>query len=89
VNVAPGVFAFGLKVPVTPAVTIDHVPVSPPAGVLPPRPAVVPPSQIVCGPPVVAVGAGSSVIITSAVAAVHGGLETVHLRVNGEVLPVE
>lgn len=83
VNVAPGVVAFGLNVPVAKAVTIDQVPVSPPAGVLPPSEAVVPLSQMVCGPPAVAIGAGSSVITTSAVAAVHGALETVHRRVNG------
>src|SRR3989442_11213928 len=89
VKVAFGVEAFGLKVPVAPPVTIDHVPVSPPAGELPPSPAVVLPSQIVCGPPLVDVGAGSSVILTSAVAAVHGAFETVQRKVNGEVVPVE
>jgi hypothetical protein len=47
VKVAFGVVAFGLNVPVAPPVTIDHVPVSPAAGVLPPSPAVVPFSQMV------------------------------------------
>lgn len=47
VNVAPGVLALGLKAPVTPAVTIDHWPEAPPAGVLPPRLVVVPDAQIV------------------------------------------
>jgi hypothetical protein len=53
VNVAPGVVAFGLNVPVPPPTT-DHMPVAPPAGVLPPRLAVVPRAQIVCGPQSVA-----------------------------------
>jgi len=53
VNVAFGVLAFGLNVPVPPLCTV-HVPV-PLAGALPPSPAVVLPSQIVCGPPTVAV----------------------------------
>jgi len=86
VNVAFGAFAFGVKVPVIPAVTIDHVPVSPAAGVLPPSPAVVPPAQIVCGPPAVAVGCDLIVIAISAVASVHGGFETVHRSVI--VLPI-
>jgi len=54
VNVAFGVLAFGLNVPVAPPVTIVHVPV-PEDGVLPPSPVVVLPAQIVCGPPAVAV----------------------------------
>jgi hypothetical protein len=87
VNVAFGVLAFGLNVPVAPTVTIDQVPVSPAAGVFPPSPAVVPFSQTVCGPPTVATGAASSVIVTSAVASVHGAFDTVHLRTNGEVVP--
>ena len=66
VNVAFGVVAVGLKVPVAPPVTIDHIPVAPPAGVLPPSPAVVPNAQIVCGPPTVAVGCSLTVITTSA-----------------------
>src|SRR5262249_28323637 len=69
-NVAFGVEALGLNVPVAPAVTIDHVPVSPAAGVLPPKPAVVPFSQTVCAAPAVATGAGSKFTVTSAVAAV-------------------
>jgi hypothetical protein len=56
VKVAFGVVAFGLKEPVPP-LTTDHCPV-PVVGVLPPRPAVVPPVQIVCGPPAVAVVGG-------------------------------
>jgi len=86
VNVAFGVLALGLKVPVIPPVTIDQVPVSPTAGVLPPSPAVVPPAQMVCGPPAVAVGCDLIVTLTSAVASEHGALETVHLRVM--VLPI-
>ena len=56
VNVAFGALAFGVNVPVAHPVTIDHVPVAPPVGVLPPSPVVVPSAQIVCGPPAVAVG---------------------------------
>ena len=78
---ALGVLAFGLNVPAAPAVTIVHVPVAPPAGVLPPRPAVVPPAQMVCGPPAVAVGCCLTVMITSANESAQGGLEIVHLRV--------
>lgn len=63
-----GALAFGLNVPVAPAVTIDHVPVAPPDGVLPPSPAVVLKAQMVCGPPAVAVGCCFTVIIASAVA---------------------
>jgi hypothetical protein len=40
VNVAPGVVALGLKVPVAPPVCIDHIPV-PVVGALPPSEAVV------------------------------------------------
>jgi len=47
VNVAPGVVALGLNVPVAPPVTIVHRPVAPPAGVLPPSVAVVLRAQIV------------------------------------------
>jgi len=43
VKVAFGVALFGLKVPETPPVTMDHAPVAGDAGVLPPRPVVVPP----------------------------------------------
>jgi len=46
VHVAFGVVAFGLNVPVNPAVTIDHIP-APTVGVFPPSPAVVPPGEIV------------------------------------------
>ena len=53
VKVALGVVLSGLKVPVPPPTTL-HAPV-PTVGVLPPRSLVVPRSQIVCGPPTVAV----------------------------------
>jgi len=80
VKVALGVVLFGPKVPVNPPVTIDQAPV-PVVGVFPPRPAVVPFVQMVCGPPTVAVvGAAFAVIVTSAVDAVHGELEIVHRR---------
>jgi hypothetical protein len=46
VHVAFGVAAFGLNVPVTPPVTIDHDP-APVAGLFPPSPAVVPPGAMV------------------------------------------
>ena len=46
VNVALGVVALGLNVPVAPTVTIDHMPV-PMEGVLPPSGAVVPPGVMV------------------------------------------
>jgi hypothetical protein len=88
VQVAFGVVAFGLKVPVTPPVTIDHEPV-PVVGVFPPSPAVVPPGAIVCPPPAVAVVGGWVIVrTTSAVALVQGGLETVHLKVIGPAPPV-
>jgi len=86
VKVAPGVVALGLNVPTTPPVTIDHVPVAPPDGVFPPSEAVVPPWQIVCAPPTVAVGCCFTVTVTSANESVQGGLETVHLSVI--VLPI-
>ena len=75
---APGVVALGLNVPVPPPTTVQR-PVAPPAGLFPPRLAVVPKAQIVCGPPTVAVGCSFTVIVTSANEAVHGGLEIVHL----------
>src|SRR6266446_2185112 len=53
VKVAFGVVAPGLNVPPPPLIT-DQPPV-PDDGVLPPKPAVVPEAQIVCGPPTVAV----------------------------------
>ena len=78
---APGVVAFGLKVPVPPP-AIDHMPVAPPAGVLPPSEAVVPKAQIVCAPPTVAVGCSLTVTITSDVAvAPHVALLTLQRRV--------
>jgi len=46
VHVAFGVEAFGLKVPVNPAVAMVHIPV-PEVGVLPPSGAVVPPGEMV------------------------------------------
>src|SRR5439155_22777987 len=45
VKVAFGVLASGLKVPVTPAVTMDQAPVAVPVGALPPNPVVVAPTQ--------------------------------------------
>jgi hypothetical protein len=88
VNVALGVVAFGLNVPVAPAVTIDHMPV-PTDGVLPPRPAVVPPGGMSWfGPTIAGVGGCVMVISTSAVASAHGGFDTVHLRVITPVPPV-
>lgn len=75
------------NVPVPP-LTMLHVPV-PVVGVLPPSPVVVPPLQIVCGPPTVAaVGAGLTVIVTFAVDAVHGALLMVHRTTTGPVPPV-
>ena len=84
VNVAFGVVAFGLNVPVPP-LTTDHAPV-PLVGVLPPRPVVVPRAQIVCGPPAVAVvGAGVIVIVTFADEDVQGAFEIVQARTTGPV----
>jgi hypothetical protein len=77
VNVAFGVPAFGLNVPV-PILCIVHIPV-PLEGLLPPRPAVVLASQIVCAPPTVAgVGDCVIVIVTSANELGHGALAIVH-----------
>jgi hypothetical protein len=88
VNVAVGVEALGENVPVTPPVTIDHAPV-PEVGVLPPSPAVVPFTQIVCGPPTVAVVGGCfTVTTTSAVESVQGALLIVQRSVMGPVPPV-
>ncbi len=53
VNVALGVVAFGLNDP-APPLTTDQAPL-PTEGVLPPNPADVPPEQIVCEPPTMAV----------------------------------
>ncbi len=84
VNVAFGVVAFGLNVPVPP-LTTDQAPV-PVVGVLPPRPVVVPSAQIVCGPPAVAgVGPTVSVTTTSAAEGAHGALEIVQRSVIGPV----
>jgi len=88
VNVAVGVEALGENVPVTPPVTIDHPPV-PEVGVLPPSPAVVPFTQIVCGPPAVAVVGGCfTVTTTSAVESAQGALLIVQRSVMGPVPPV-
>jgi hypothetical protein len=61
VNVAPGVAALGLNVPVPPLCTV-HVPV-PMVGGLPPSAAVVPKAQIVCAPPTVAVVGGFLTVV--------------------------
>jgi hypothetical protein len=53
------------NVPVPPLAT-DQTPVALPVGVLPPRPAVVPRAQIVCGPPAVATGCAAIVTETGA-----------------------
>src|SRR5436190_2059419 len=66
VNVALGVAAVGLKVPVPP-LTTDQAPAPAPA-LHAPRPVVVASAQIDCGPPTVAVvGGGVSVTVTLAV----------------------
>src|SRR5439155_17127736 len=71
VNVALGAAELE-NVPVPPP-TIDQLPV-PTVGALPPRPAVVPLAQMVCGPPAEAgVGGWLTVTITSAKDAGHGG----------------
>ena len=87
-KVAFGVAAFGVNVPVPPPTTLQLP--EPNTGVLPPSPTVVPLTQIVCGPPTVAVvGAWLMVIVTSAVeSGVHGELEIVHRTVTGPVPPV-
>ena len=83
-KVAFGVLALGLNVPAPPLDT-DQLPV-PVVGVLPPKPAVVPKAQIVCGPPAVAVVGGCvMLIVTSAVEAVHGELEIVQRSTIGPV----
>src|SRR5437868_5070947 len=87
VNVALGVVAFGLNVPVPP-LCIVHIPV-PEDGVLPPSPEVALLSQIVCGPPTVAVvGDGEIVMVTSANEAGQGELEIVQRRTIGPLPPV-
>ena len=60
VKVAFGVVLFGPKVP-APPLTMLHTPV-PAAGVLAPKPLVVPPVQMVCVPPTAAVVDGVAVI---------------------------
>ena len=84
VNVAPGVVALGLKVPAPPLITA-HIPV-PVAGVLPPKPAVVPSVQIVWLPPAVAV-VGVWFIVTETVAdeSAQGEFEIVHFNTTGPV----
>lgn len=87
VKVALGVVAFGLNVPLPPLTTL-HCPV-PFDGVFPPRLAVVPFTQIVCGLPTVAVvGGWLIVIVTVADEAVQGELEIVHCTVIGPAPPV-
>jgi hypothetical protein len=84
VKVAFGVVAFGLNVPVPPLIT-HQLPV-PTLGVLPPSPDVVPPEQIVCGPPAVAVvGGWLIVMVTVALESVQGGLDIVHFKTTGPV----
>lgn len=87
-NIAFGVVAFGRKFPDPPLTTLQ-LPV-PLVGVLPPNPGVVPPVQIVCGPPTVAVvDPWEIVMVTSAdESAVQGALEIVHRTVTGPVPPV-
>lgn len=87
-NMAFGVVAFGRKFPVPPPTTLQ--PPVPVIGVLPPNPDVMPPVQIICGPPTVAVvDAGEMVIVTSAVeSGVQGELEIVHRTMIGPVPPV-
>src|SRR5205085_1255342 len=86
VNVAAGVPASGLNVPVPP-LTTDQAPV-PLTGALPPRPAVVPSVQMVCGPPAVAVVGGSTTVkLTSALEDPHV-FEIVHRTMTGPVPPV-
>ena len=82
VNVAFGVVAFGLNVPVPP-LTTDHVP-APAAGVFPPRGWDDPRLQIVCGPPAVAVvGGGVIVTVTFATEGAHVPFEIVQARRTG------
>lgn len=86
VNVELGRPAFANE-PVPPP-TMLHAPV-PDVGVLPPSPVVVPPLQMVWGPPVVAVlGAGLIVMVTFAVDAVQGALLMVQRTITGPVPPV-
>ena len=86
VNVAFGVVAFGLNVPVPPPTTLQ-LPV-PLDGVFPPKPVVVPLAQIVCGPPAVAVGDWLMKTITIADDGVHDPLEIVHCTITGPTPPV-
>ncbi len=68
-----------------PPLTTDHVPV-PTVGVLPPRPAVVPRAQIVCGPPAVAVVGGWVIVtVTFATDGAHVPFEIVQARRTGPV----
>lgn len=86
VKVALGSVAL-LKFPVPPLTTL-HCPV-PFDGAFPPRPVVVPFTQIVCGPPTVAVvGGWLIVIVTVADEAVQGELEIVQLTMIGPPPPV-
>ena len=86
VKVEPGNAAFE-KVPVPP-LTMLQAPV-PAVGVLPPRPVVVPLTQMDCAPPTVAVvGAVLIVIVTLAVEAVQGALLMVQRTITGPAPPV-
>lgn len=86
VNVAFGVAALE-KVPVPPLTTL-HAPV-PTVAVLPPKPVVVPFTQMVCAPPTDAVvGGWLIVMVTSPVDGVQGALLIVHRTSIGPAPPV-
>ena len=79
-NVAFGVVALGVNVPVPP-LTTDQAPVPVP-GALPPKPIVVPKAQIVCAPPTVAVVGGAlKVMTTSSAEDEQGAFEIVQRSV--------
>src|SRR5258706_4094781 len=80
--------AVSYDTPRPPPLTAAQAPVPRPA-VLPPREAVVPLAQIVCGPPAVAdVGAALTVMTASAVEFAHGPCVIVQRRVMGPAPPV-
>src|SRR6185369_806482 len=80
VKVALGVVAFGLNVPVPPPV-MDQTP-EPIVGVLPPRPAVVPPGGMVWSEPTVAVvGGGVMEALVEALAVQPDAFATTRFRV--------
>lgn len=86
-NVAFPVVGSGVKMPSPPLTTV-HWPV-PFVGVLPPSPAVVPPVQIVCGVPVMAVDGGCLIVmVTFAKEAAHGARLIVHRTITGPAPPV-